>query len=132
MAIMIEENEKYRKLLFIVTCIFNIGILFFFKYFNFFVNDVLMLKNVTLNIILPIGISFYTFQILSYVIDVYKKEVVAQRSIINLGAYVTMFPQLIAGPIVRYQTIAKELTERKEHVDDIAEGLRRFIIGLGK
>ena len=132
MAIMIEENEKYRKLLFIVTCIFNIGILFFFKYFNFFVNDVLMLKNVTLNIILPIGISFYTFQILSNVIDVYKKEVVAQRSIINLGAYVTMFPQLIAGPIVRYQTIAKELTERKEHVDDIAEGLRRFIIGLGK
>ena len=132
MAIMIEEKEKYRKLLFIVTCIFNIGILFFFKYFNFFVNDVLMLKNVTLNIILPIGISFYTFQILSYVIDVYKKEVVAQRSIINLGAYVTMFPQLIAGPIVRYQTIAKELTERKEHVDDIAEGLRRFIIGLGK
>ena len=132
MAIMIEENEKYRKLLFIVTCIFNICILFFFKYFNFFVNDVLMLKNVTLNIILPIGISFYTFQILSYVIDVYKKEVVAQRSIINLGAYVTMFPQLIAGPIVRYQTIAKELTERKEHVDDIAEGLRRFIIGLGK
>ena len=132
MAIMIEENEKYRKLLFIVTCIFNIGILFFFKYFNFFVNDVLMLKNVTLNIILPIGISFYTFQILSYVIDVYKKEVVAQRSIINLGAYVTMFPQLISGPIVRYQTIAKELTERKEHVDDIAEGLRRFIIGLGK
>ena len=132
MAIMIEENEKYRKLLFIVTCIFNIGILFFFKYFNFFVNDVLMLKNVTLNIILPIGISFYTFQILSYVIDVYKKEVVAQRSIINLGAYVTMFPQLIAGPIVRYQTIAKELTERKEHVDDITEGLRRFIIGLGK
>ena len=132
MAIMIEENEKYRKLLFIVTCIFNIGILFFFKYFNFFVNDVLMLKNVTLNIILPIGISFYTFQILSYVIDVYKKEVVAQRSIINLGAYVTMFPQLIAGPIVRYQTIAKELTDRKEHVDDIAEGLRRFIIGLGK
>ena len=69
---------------------------------------------------------------MSYVIDVYKKEVVAQRSIINLGAYVTMFPQLIAGPIVRYQTIAKELTERKEHVDDIAEGLRRFIIGLGK
>ena len=132
MAIMIEEKEKYRKLLFIVTCIFNIGILFFFKYFNFFVNDVLMLKNVTLNIILPIGISFYTFQILSYVIDVYKKEVVAQRSIINLGAYVTMFPQLIAGPIVRYQTIAKELTERKEHVDDIAEGLRRCIIGLGK
>ena len=132
MAIMIEEKEKYRKLLFIVTCIFNIGILFFFKYFNFFVNDVLMLKNVTLNIILPIGISFYTFQILSYVIDVYKKEVVAQRSIINLGAYVTMFPQLIAGPIVRYQTIAKELTERKEHVDDITEGLRRFIIGLGK
>ena len=132
MAIMIEEKEKYRKLLFIVTCIFNIGILFFFKYFNFFVNDVLMLNNVTLNIILPIGISFYTFQILSYVIDVYKKEVVAQRSIINLGAYVTMFPQLIAGPIVRYQTIAKELTERKEHVDDIAEGLRRFIIGLGK
>ena len=132
MAIMIEEKEKYRKLLFIVTCIFNIGILFFFKYFNFFVNDVLMLKNVTLNIILPIGISFYTFQILSYVIDVYKKEVVAQRSIINLGAYVTMFPQLIAGPIVRYQTIAKELTDRKEHVDDIAEGLRRFIIGLGK
>ena len=132
MAIMIEEKEKYRKLLFIVTCIFNIGILFFFKYFNFFINDVLMLKDVTLNIVLPIGISFYTFQILSYVIDVYKKEVVAQRSIINLGAYVTMFPQLIAGPIVRYQTIAKELTERKEHVDDIAEGLRRFIIGLGK
>ena len=126
------EDSKNSKPYLIYSLIFNIGILFFFKYFNFFVEDVLMVKNFPLKIMLPIGISFYTFQIMSYVIDVYRGVVKAQRNILYLGCYVSMFPQLIAGPIVRYETIAKELIEREESIQQFAQGLRRFIIGLAK
>lgn len=125
--------EKTRQKFWLYTALFiDIGILFFFKYFNFFVQDILFLKNVSFSITLPIGISFYTFQIISYIIDVYRGDVKAQKNILYFGCYVTMFPQLIAGPIVRYQTIAEELNNRKETSEDFAIGLRRFIIGLGK
>ena len=85
-----------------------------------------------LRIALPIGISFYTFQILSYTVDVYRKDVPAQKNLINLAAYVTMFPQLIAGPIVRYTQIAEELENRTHSAENFAKGMRRFVLGLGK
>ncbi len=129
LAIQVEKNKKTYLY---VSILFNIGLLFFFKYFNFFIKDVLFIKNSTINIVLPIGISFYIFQIMSYVIDVHRKKVKAQKNIIYLGAYVSMFPQLIAGPIVRYETIASELIERKETFEDFSNGLRRFITGLSK
>lgn len=81
---------------------------------------------------LPIGISFYTFQTMSYTIDVFRQEAKAKKNMIDLGAYVTMFPQLIAGPIVRYQTIANQLDHRVESEDLFAKGIWRFTIGLGK
>ncbi len=131
----IMSNSKKRKALLIVDVIFNLGLLFIFKYSNFFlsnINNLFHLNKTFLNISLPIGISFYTFQILTYVIDVYKKEVDVQKSMINLGCYISAFPQLIAGPIVRYSTVNEELNDRKENFNDFADGIRRFILGLFK
>lgn len=132
-ALLIEKTNK--KGIFITSVCFNLLLLGIFKYFNFFLDNLNNLFNLNIkfiNLALPIGISFYTFQILTYIIDVYKKEVPAQKSIINLGCYIASFPQLIAGPIVRYQTVNEELNDRKENTKDFAEGLRRFILGLGK
>ncbi len=128
-------DKKKRKLLLILAIIFNIGLLVIFKYTNFIIdiNNFLFNTNfIHKNILLPIGISFYTFQILSYVIDVYKGKVRVQKNILFLGAYITAFPQLIAGPIVRYETIEKELINRTHNIDKIYEGISRFIIGLSK
>ncbi len=126
------EIEKGKKYCFYLSMIFNIGMLFFFKYFNFFIKDILFIKNTNINIILPIGISFYTFQIMSYIIDVYRKKLKAQQNIFYLGTYISMFPQLIAGPIVRYETVEHELVNRNENITEFSNGLRRFIIGLSK
>ncbi len=115
--------------------IFNLGIIGFFKYGNFMIQNInsIFHSNIgEMNLALPIGISFYTFQVLSYVIDVYRKTVPAQKSMVNLGMYVTLFPQLIAGPIVRYETVAEEIENRKENFNEVVEGLKRFFIGLGK
>ena len=84
------------------------------------------IKPVYLDFLLPVGISFYTFQAMSYVIDVYKKKVEVQQSLFNLGLYISLFPQLIAGPIVRYKTVEKELRDRKCTVDDFYQGIIRF------
>ena len=133
-AILIDKSKK-RKLLLAGVVSINILALVIFKYTGFLINNVNSIFNITIknpNIILPIGISFYTFQILSYVIDVYRKEVPVQRNIIKLATYISLFPQLIAGPIVRYQTIADEIDNRKESSELFVSGLRRFIIGLGK
>lgn len=127
--------KKDSKLLFILLIIFNLGLLALFKYTDFFIsniNNIFNLNIAYLKLSLPIGISFYTFQILTYVIDVYKKKVPVQNNIINLGCYISSFPQLIAGPIVRYETINEELDNRKENVKDFSYGLKRFIIGLAK
>lgn len=110
---------KKAKIILIITIIGDLSILFFFKYTNFF-------------IVLPIGISFYTFQTMSYVVDVYKGSVKVEKNIINFAMYVCMFPQLIAGPIVRYGQIAEEIHSRKLSDKNIALGFYRFIIGLGK
>lgn len=134
MAIIIEKQKK-SKIYLILTVGIDIVILCVFKYTDFLIDTFNFIFNTNiknLNIPLPIGISFFMFQIISYVVDVYKKEVKAQRNLLFLGAYVSAFPQLIAGPIVRYQTIAKELTDRSISIDDFAVGIRRFIIGLFK
>lgn len=129
------SQKKISKLFLWLSVGINIGFLAYFKYADFFIenfNAATGLSIPLLRIALPIGISFYTFQILSYTVDVYRKDVPAQKNLINLAAYVTMFPQLIAGPIVRYSHIAKELENRNINVENFAKGMRRFILGLGK
>lgn len=111
--------------------IVNLSLLIYFKYTNFIVNDVLGFNNLV-NIVLPIGISFFTFQAISYLIGVYRGDVKASKSFINFGTYLTFFPQLIAGPIVRYETVNKELIERHENEDDCTKGIVRFCVGLFK
>ncbi len=129
------DNRKKAKFFLILCIIFNLSLLGFFKYYDFFATN---LNNLGLNIIkplnisLPIGISFYTFQALSYPIDIYRFDTDVQKSVINFGAYVTMFPQLIAGPIVRYRDIAKQLNERLLSLEGFASGVYRFVIGLSK
>jgi len=136
-GILIENTKEKpkKKLILTLNVIINLGFLGFFKYSDFFIenfNNVTGLSVKLLNIALPIGISFYTFQILSYTVDVYRGTAKAQKNLINLGAYITMFPQLIAGPIVRYIDIASALEKREHSFEKIATGLRRFIVGLSK
>ena len=132
--------DKYRnkftsKIVLIISIIFNLFFLFVFKYYDFVISNINGIFNTTFklsNLALPIGISFYTFQILSYVIDVYKDEVKVQKNIFTLGTYIALFPQLIAGPIVRYSTIEEELRERIITFDKFVKGIKRFIVGLSK
>lgn len=131
-----QNGEKRKAKLFLVaSLIVNLGLLAFFKYSGFFVDNISALFGFDIeahSLPLPIGISFYTFQTMSYTIDVYMGNVKVQRNFLTLATYVSMFPQLIAGPIVRYSTIAHELEHRKESMSMVVEGLRRFIIGLAK
>ncbi len=113
-------NIRAARAVLVFALVFNIGLLAFFKYFDF------------LSIGLPIGISFYTFQALSYVIDVYRRQVRVNRSLVDFGAYVSLFPQLVAGPIVKYADIESELRQRKHTVSGACEGFKRFSVGLGK
>lgn len=130
-----KEKIKAARWMVVLAVVINLGILFFFKYLGFFTENINKLPHVhikALELSLPLGISFYTFQILTYSVDVYRQTAKPQKNIINLATYITLFPQLIAGPIVRYETVAKQLEERKENVDDFGEGVRRFVTGLGK
>ncbi len=125
---------KKKSLLVLSLCI-NFGILFYFKYYNFFVSNINHLFPDTLpflSIVMPIGISFFTFQSASYLIDIYRKEVKPATSIFTYSTYLSLFPQLIAGPIVRYQTISKELETRESKTSDISNEIRRFVLGLSK
>ncbi|MDU2828678.1 MAG: MBOAT family protein, partial [Clostridium perfringens] len=133
--------EKYRekkiisKVLLFCSLIFNLGMLILFKYLNFFIENINLVLGTSLSLIyltLPLGISFYTFQTMSYTIDVYRGKIKAERNIINFGAYVCLFPQLIAGPIVKYSEIKNELKNRKIKVNQVEEGITEFIIGMGK
>ncbi|MBO4245755.1 MAG: MBOAT family protein [Bacilli bacterium] len=133
LALLMDKHKN--KLLLILAITINIGLLIIFKYTDFIIDINNFLFNTSFvhkNILLPIGISFYTFQILSYVIDVYLGKVKVQKNILFLGCYITAFPQLIAGPIVRYETIEDELINRKTNIDNFYQGLRLFIIGLSK
>ena len=130
-----DKKDKLSKLYISLSVVLSLGTLGYFKYADFFIenfNRVTGLSMGLLKIALPIGISFYTFQILSYTIDVYRRNVDVQKNIIDFGAYVAMFPQLIAGPIVRYADIAVQLKNRTHSIAKSAEGIQRFIIGLSK
>ena len=129
------EKNKLRKLYLIISLIYNIGNLLIFKYTDFFISNINQIFNTQipyLYIIMPIGISFFTFQALGYVIDVYNKKHKPAKNILDFMTYICLFPQLVAGPIVRYSTIEKELTERTHSFELFAEGIKRFIIGLSK
>lgn len=134
-----KRGRAERLFLFWIALLYNFGLLLFFKYANFFIENInLLLKTCgidwqffTLNVSLPLGISFYTFQIVSYIIDVYRDKVKADKSFVSLGAYICMFPQLIAGPIVVYSDISDALRERKVSIENIDRGLKTFIVGLG-
>lgn len=134
-GLLINKYESKSKLFLCLSVIVSAGFLVYFKYFDFVIENInLFLTNKLdlLYIALPIGISFYTFQMISYLVDVYKKEVDVQKNILNLALYVVLFPQLIAGPIVRYKTVEEQLKSRTHTVDKFADGVRRFVIGLGK
>ena len=134
-GLLINKYKKYKKIFLITSITISLGLLILFKYSNFIIdniNSIFNAKFALLNLALPIGISFYTFQILSYVIDVYNGKVAMQKSLIKLATYVSLFPQLIAGPIVRYSDIEKELSSRIHSFENMALGIRRFTIGLAK
>ena len=124
-----------RRLLLTVTLVLSMGALCFYKYLGFLLDNLNSLFRTSLpvpEIVMPIGISFFTFQSMSYVIDVYRKKVPAQKNPFRVALYVSLFPQLIAGPIVRYETVANELADRKETLEAFSQGLGRFILGLFK
>lgn len=130
-----EGNKKKQRLYLFIDIGVNLLILFFFKYADFIIsniNAVLHIQIPLLNIPLPIGVSFNTFQSLSYIIDVYRGTVKCEKSFYNYLTYTTLFPQIIAGPIVRYETVDEELETKKISIDNFSKGMRRFIVGLGK
>ena len=136
-GLLIEKHrgQKASKVFLTLSILVSLGLLGYFKYADFFLSSVNAVTGLSLPLLklsLPIGISFYTFQVLSYVIDVYRGETAAQRNFIDLAAYVSLFPQLIAGPIVRYSDVAAELKSRTHSVSAAAEGVRRFTVGFAK
>lgn len=138
-GVLIENHRKRAGLILSVAVAANLGALAFYKYSFFIANNInlllssLVAKPLEIGLVhLPIGISFFTFHSISYLIDIYRKDAQAQRNPINLALYISFFPQLIAGPIIRYHDIADQLTKRQIFSEDVAIGIRRFIIGLGK
>lgn len=130
-----EDKVVLEKIILLITIVSNLGVLCYYKYAGFLVENWIKLTDMKLKvpeIILPIGISFFTFQALSYVIDVYRREVQVQKNPFLVLLYVSLFPQLVAGPIVRYQTVENEMLTRKITINDVATGLERFIIGFAK
>ena len=141
-----RDNDKKARRFVAQSVIFNLLLLGFFKYGTFLADNLYLLTGIQIpesvqllgltiplrNVSLPIGISFYTFQTMSYTIDVYRKDAPVQRNIVDFGAFVTMFPQLIAGPIVQYKTVAAELVRRVHSSENFALGARRFCVGLAK
>ena len=129
------EKGKCRKLLLILAVVYNVGQLLIFKYTDFFITNINNIFNFDIAlkyIVMPIGISFFTFQALGYVIDVYNEKHPPATNLVEFMTYVCLFPQLIAGPIVRYADVRKEMQERETSFDKFSEGIRRFVIGLSK
>ncbi len=130
-----RDNRKRARLVLTINTVLNLALLFFFKYFDLILSTLSLIPGVSLSPIglsLPIGISFYTFQTMSYPIDLYRGDCEVQKNFISFGTFVALFPQLIAGPIVRYKDIASQLGFRANDIDQFASGIQRFIIGLGK
>lgn len=133
-ALLMEKFPKHKKIILVLSLIYNFGLLFVFKYEGFLVtefNGITGLNLPVLQLVLPVGISFYTFQAMSYCIDVYRGTVGAEASFVDYGAYISMFPQLVAGPIVTYPEIKRELHRRNQNFDNFSEGLKVFVAGLG-
>lgn len=129
------RDKKMSKVMLVFAVVVNIGILLYFKYLNFFISNInrfLAIKISAKNIALPVGISFYTFQSMSYVIDVYRNNVRVQKNILKLGLYISFFPQLIAGPIVRYIDVEKYFDKRSIDIDKIYDGVKSFAVGFSK
>ena len=134
-ALAIEKYSKYKKHFLILTILINLGFLIYFKYFNFILDNINNLFSSNFDFIkitLPLGISFYTFQAMSYIFDVYKNEVKAQKDIYKVALYICLFPQLIAGPILKYHDIEKQIDSRIVDFNSVNYGVKRFIIGLSK
>lgn len=136
-AILLDKHYSSRQRLWIVslTIVFDLSFLFYFKYFNFVVdniNGVLATDFQLLDVIMPIGISFYTFQAMSYLIDVYRREVPAQKDVYKLALYIVLFPQLVAGPIVKYHDVCEQIDNRTIEFKNVIIGFKRFITGLAK
>lgn len=134
-ALLIDKLPKARKAILTIAVMANLLLLFYFKYFDFALASINMFMGTQIelrNIILPIGISFFTFQGMSYVIDVYRKDVSVSKNIFHVALYIVLFPQLIAGPIVRYNDIATEISRRTTTLQGFCKGIERFIIGLAK
>ena len=130
-----KENDSFRKIVFILLILWNIGLFFVFKYLDFTIENINLISKSShrlYGIALPIGISFFTFQIMSYVIDVYLRKIDSTKNLLHVALYVSMFPQLIAGPIVRYRDVYEEIKDRNENWEDFSYGVSRFAIGLGK
>ncbi len=130
-----ENSKKMQKAVLVLSVIVNLGMLGVFKYSDFAIDNINALFGTTIpsaDIVLPIGISFFTFQAMSYVFDVYKHTAEVQKNLFSFGLYISLFPQLIAGPIVRYSTVAQEINHRQVSFDKTAKGIKRFIIGLAK
>ena len=125
------RSDELRGVLFFLSMLLNISLLFIYKYLNLFSGFIFGVENAT-NIKLPIGISFYTFQVLSYLADVYRRGVKSCKSIIDFALFTMLFPQLIAGPIVRYSTIENELKSRRTKFTSFSDGIMRFMIGFSK
>jgi len=135
LAIQRAGKRRWKKVWLTVSVVISLGLLGLFKYADLFVGTVNSLTNLSiplLKLALPVGISFYTFQCLSYTVDVYRGNVPAQKNILSFGAYVALFPQLIAGPIVRYMDVVRDLEGREHSLENVRLGLRRFLTGLGK
>ncbi|MFR4982644.1 MULTISPECIES: MBOAT family O-acyltransferase [Clostridium] len=129
-----EDKEKSRCIL-VTTIVIILSTLIFFKYYGFLIDNINLIFGLNLKIRtlpLPLGISFYTFKLISYVVDVYTRKVKVQKNFINFATYVSMFPQLLSGPIVQYSTIENQLTNRKESIQKFSDGVEKFISGLGK
>ncbi|MDY4251023.1 MBOAT family O-acyltransferase, partial [Clostridium sp.] len=130
-----NKNKDKKNLLLFTTILLNIAIMIFFKYYSFIIDNVNIIFNSSLKVIeipLPLGISFYTFQLISYIVDVYKGKVTPQKNLVKFSLYLLMFPQLVAGPIVKYSDIEKQIDYRKINIIKFGQGVERFIIGLAK
>ena len=128
------EHFKYKKILLALFVVLDLSLLFYFKYANFFLENLNLIfhQKWSLKVVLPLGISFYTFQALSYLVDVYRGQVRAQKNYLKIALYICLFPQLIAGPIVKYHDVSDQIDNREETIDKVYYGIRRFIIGLAK
>lgn len=134
-AVSNSENNSWKKVWLWLAVLVNFGILGYYKYANFFVDTVNSLLHTTFvleKIPLPIGVSFFTFHAMSYVIDIYRNKVPVQRNFLDLSLYISLFPQLVAGPIIRYNTVAEQLKKRFIKFDDFVVGIQRFVLGLAK